>query len=731
MYHPIITRQQLKKAEELAAEQWYAVSGQSFTLRRHTPAEVRTAIDHFNSLITETGQLRRQLTLDERKWILNERTLCRWDFIYWLKNYHHILTWENQLILMTPNVAQSIIIDLYAEAELKGHAIAQLILKARQEGVTTLKQAVVAHRVQFFPNVISIVGSSRPDKSRKMVEKMELSWRNQPWYIRPRMTAYRAGEYIEFGALGSSVGIQHGSKIKSGMARGETPTVVHLSEVSEFLNPQEDIDSAILFAMHEAPNMFLALESTAHGMMNWWHKKWLYAKDHWNDPNEPSMFQPVFLPWYVASDIYPTPTWLLRNPIPDDWKPSAICERHALRAAEFVQNWELLNKYLGKGWTMPRSQQWYWEVTRNQYAKEDRLNRFYAELCSDDVEAFAQDSASVFDAETIMLYNEHKQMPIAVFGLDGPADEIRPELRPDKRLIDPSLKPIDIDKKYTLYPLLLSGYPSQTDPMNKFFIWEWPADEIEYGLGVDTSQGIGQDRSVIEVMRKANLLSTARQCAEFSSPHISSADLPPYVHSLARLFSRKLNGEPRQPLLVIEVNNGGDACQLAMRKMGWGRFHQWVRYDRKVIDLSKATSLGASTNVWSRDLVITWLVKAIKDYMIDVDSPWLVQELATLGRMPGVHKIEAFPGAHDDRVMALGWVFLSLHVTDSGNLKSVFGRGRIQQATSDKKAYATRPPSILEQPIHDTDVERWIAAKQNAIDMPWLTFDPLSHLHQL
>lgn len=716
MYDPEITQRQLAAVEQRLVQEWMNISGRrDFSLQRHSLDEVRTANSHFKSLLNDEGQLTRELTLDERRWVMNEDALCRWDFRYWMTHYHHIQHWDGaSVVLMEPNIPQSIILDLMSECERNQWAIAMLILKARQEGVTTEMQAAVLHRVQFHLNVFSVVGSSRPEKSRLMVDKSELSLANQPWFLKPAMTSYRAGELIEFGSMNSSISIQHGAKVKSGMARGSTPSVVHLSEVAEYLKPEEDIDSSMIFAMHESPNMFLVLESTAKGMKNWWHKKWLYSKEYWGNPQQPSLFQPVFLPWYIAHDIYPTESWLRKHPVPKDWQPSALALRHAERAKDYVRHTPLLRHYMGQDWTLPKHQLWYWEVVRTQYDKEGMLNKFYSELCADDIEAFQVNEVSVFDAETVMLYNEHRAEPVAIFGVDGPDDEIRPKLKPDVRQIDPNIPPIPIDNKYRLVPLRRSGYPVNINPEGKIFIWEMPKDDIDYGIGVDTSQGVGQDRSVIEVMRKATITNTARQCAEFASPWVSAADLFPFVHCVARLYTRRFEGDLRQPLLVIETNNGGDACQLAMRKAGWGRFHQWLRYDKKIIDASRATFLGASTNSWSRELVIGWLVKALKDYMLDIDSPWFVEEMGTLSSDER-QRIGALLGAHDDRIMALGWAFLSLHALDNGKLMSPLCRGRIQlQREADEVRFATRPKSSqIELPVADDTLDRLIVASRS------------------
>jgi hypothetical protein len=266
---------------------------------------------------------------------------------------------------------------------------------------------------------------------------------------------------------------------------------------------------------------------------------------------------------------------------------------------------------------------------------------------------------------------------------------------------------------YRLVPLRLDGYPIHFSPVGKILMWEMPADDVEYGLGIDTAQGIGLDRSVVEVIRKATTMTVARQVAEFASQWVNASDLFPYAHALAKLYSRRFQGEVKQPYIVVETNNGGDACQLALRKAGWGRMHQWIRYDKKVIDASKANFVGAVTTTWSRDLVVGHLVKALRDGLIDIDSPWFIREMQTLQKDETKMRIAAAANSHDDRFMALGWIYLAMHILEFGELKSAFGKGRIlrDDEVAEEKVMEQRPPAPEELPVADYTVDKLIAGQ--------------------
>jgi hypothetical protein len=1075
LYSTTATSIQLAAALPAARAQWQKLSGRSnFDYERLTPVAAQQLTASLNSIIDEKGQLKRTLSLEEQRLILNERTLCRWDARYYWSRYYKIEHWAGPsvgMVLFEPNIAQQIVLDTWAEREDSRLHISQMILKARQEGITTLCEAAVAHRVQFHPNTNAVVGSSRPDKSTKLIDKALTAWQFVPWFLRPRMTRYKAGELIDFGVMHSSINVQHGAKVQSGMARGETPSVAHLTETAEYVNPERDVEAALVKAMHQHPLMFLVLESTAAGMGGWWYNSWQDSKKYWGNAYAPASLQPIFLPYYVARDIYPTETWLRSNPIPADWSPSDRAKRHATKAEAYVRNTPLLARHLGSTWNMPREQVWFWEALRAEHERTKKLNIFYQEMCvargsrvstefgivpiqnagrsfqselggisrwvnngikpiveintkmgrklkvtpdhhilrpngwtearylekgstvvlsppafahgihvaewqwapmcsmsisidrtwakflgyfmgdgcwhsdrviiacdakdadvidnvcwvmheiigvepkrtvrggmvlvnssnvrwwemlwnlgmlrerwhpsdadpkrrksgykrkvcvpdciwrspkpvvreflsalfecdghaykaaaatrfftkyedfardvqllllgfginaivrkvlkttnagveypgyeiqlnskasdlfhetidfvgarkksgrrgshlgrnatkhemldtvlelvdagdsevydmtidgahrfgangimvhncSDDVECFQAGGSTVFDAELVMSYNSKtKDEPYAIYGVDGPGDEIRPELKPDYREINPNLKPLVIEAQrehtkstYRLIPLKMDGYPTQFNPTGKIIIWEAPSDGPDYGLGIDTVPvGVGQDRGVIEVLRKATLTKVPCQVAEFASEWVGAADMFPYAHCLAKLYSRKDDGgNLRQPYIVVETNNGGDGCQLPLRKAGWGRMHPWMRYDKKVIDASKASHVGVITTAWSRELVVGYLATALKDGIIDINSPWFIQEMQSLEAgftEGGRTRIAAVLGRHDDRFMALGWIYLALHVTEFGETRSAFGKGRIIDDGEKPRAVAIKPPAPEELPV--------------------------------
>ncbi len=532
----------------------------------------------------------------------------------------------------------------------------------------------IAHRAQFYSHVEAVVASSRPEKSEEMSNKMTLCWENMPWWLMPRQTSGRAGSLIEFGDLPSTVSIQHGAQL-TGIARGTTPNIVHLSELCEFLNPEELVDAALMRAFHHSPFGFFVMESTALGRGNWWHNTWLLSKEGW--PTRTADFRPIFLPWFVGSDIYPDDTWLRAHPVPPNWEPSPVSLAHRIRCQDYARANPLLRKYLGENWLLPDRQLWWWEVQRNIAIKKKALAQFYMECPADDLEAFQSTNISVFDAEQISVQREHTKPPLAVFGFVGNQDEFPVRTQPSLGEIDPDLPNINIRARLnmtqtpmecSLVPLKFPGY-SNFNEMGKLILWEMPEDGEEYGIGVDTSEGVGQDRSVMVIIRKGTYFRNDAVVGEFASPRLNSIDLFPFVFVTGCFFSTAGTGADddsliRRPKMIIECRWNGENTQLELQKRGWPYFHKWTRYHKTRYNIAAERSIGWYTNSWSRPMMMDYWIKSVRDGWIDIPSPYLVDENENLEMDEVGQSIKALHGSHDDRVMAAGITYFSLHIME-------------------------------------------------------------------
>lgn len=1026
-------------SQKITAEQVRKVSKQlGFQLEYHSTQKIDEQIKRLNEIMGDDGRLVRALRDDEKKFIINERWLSKLDFRYFLTRYCFILHFEGgQIIRFNPNIAQSLVLDVWAELEEQKVAIMIQQLKARQLGVTTLTEMAVQHRTQFYKHTNSLIASSDPDKSRKMAGMIDRCYENEPWWLRPELTSYRAGELMEYGGLDSGISIQHGAQF-TGLGRGSTPNVAHLcvsphtlihtgngflrpmsevlegdsvithtgksakvlrkivsqrkdemtsdiwlwgcfaplsttrdheiltsdgwkearnikkgdwlrhpvreikntlsqfciehrtsgrprhlktkeqslplnramghfcglflaegsiqfnascrkgtdrasiiitcdkdetdsfseriknalgenqhigvrrrnsrtvqlaihvaalsrwmcsqfghkdekrvpdwsweagrdfclgilegylegdghhvpdsneiyassvrvqlpvqmrdlaaslgfgwsaiqfkssgiyykrncreqwtliicgetgarlrestgyrskpfpgeshwrwsedqryveievqtvadgfsssfydlevahtdhtfttlqcavknSEVAEYIDPEELIDASLLNAMHPSARMFLILESTAKGRKNYWHRMWMDSKAKYERGT--SSFYPMFLPWFVGKDIWPTEGWIRKHPIPAEYEPATLTYHHSERAKNYVRSNDLLRKFLGENWEMPVEQMWWWELTRDEYKSKDMLNKFYEEMPADDLEAFQSTNRSAFDADTLSVYREGCKPPLGVFGFRGRPDEIPLRMQPESRDIDFNLPNINIKSRWNpsqstsecqLVPLKIREWPLH-DPMGKLLIWEMPEDEEEYGVGIDTGDGVGLDRTTIEVIRKATMERSFGQAAEFHSPYIGASEFWPLSLAVSTLYSTYRKGQVRQARVCIDCLRNGESIQFEMKKLGYWNFHPWLRYDHKRVRTKDATRQGFFSNSWARAMMMDYIIRALKDGFIDIYSPYFVDEMGELERDEGRQSLKAVYGGHDDLFVAMGQIYFSLIILD-------------------------------------------------------------------
>lgn len=645
-----------------------AIFKPGFHLQEHSVAQIEQANSHLEMIIGK-----RPLNTEEIRWIRNERAMCSISFSYWATRYAFIIDWGGQLSRFKPNLPQQVILDELSTMEGREIAMIVQILKARQEGVTTLSELIMLWISIFHPYSNTLVASSRPDKSKLMVEKMEFCYAKQPKWLVPPVESYNAGELIGFDSIHSTVNIRHGAMM-SGMGRGATTFSFHLSEVTEFQNPHEAIDGALLKSIHDTPWIVGILESTGMGRYGWYYDNWKNNVEFW--PQGMGKMCPIFLPYYILRDIYPTDSWLRAHPVPKEWDVPDFVRSHAARATAYVQSGQnqIVTRVLGSTWELPVEQQWFWYVSHEQAVRDKKLNLFYQELCADDSEAFQNPNSTIFSSEITDQFRNSARMPYGVYGIKASQAEIPIQFQAHDPDIDPSRPPIDIRADwmpngqrhdYRLVPLLHRG-AAPFSPTGKIIMYEPPHSGEFYAVGTDTGYGLGADSSVIQIVRKGSAERNDEQVLEFASPQLNSYTLWPFNLALGTLYSTNYNGKRRQARQVIEGAANGENVHNELKKRGWREFHNWVRYDKKKILEFKANRELWYTTSWSRPLMFDMLLDALNNGWLDINSPWFIEEMENLEVIvEGRQKIAAAVGAHDDRIMALGIALFSLHALET------------------------------------------------------------------
>jgi len=610
-----------------------------------------------------------------------------------------IVNWQKVPQKFVPNVAQQVMGQMWGEFEDEGRAIWMQVLKARRLGISTKTELALLHRFQFHAHTNAVIASADPEKTVLMANMLGYAYEQQPWWLMPPPTKIHKGLPAEFGEINSGLSLQAGNQF-NGVARGSTPNVVHLSELCEWQHAEILIDSALMRAIVDTDMTFGILESTALGRGNWWHNTWKQTKADWDRGR--ARMRPVFFPWFMGTDLYPSEADLRARPVPGDWVPSDRTIKHAERAREYVIGNPFLLKYLAKGdktWQLPRTQMHFHEMEYETAHEKGTLNLFLSEMPADDIEAFQSSNISVIDQEILLNYRSRTRAPLAAYTIVGegiPQSLVAPrsqwDLTQQAITIKTNALLPHLSNKYQFIPLRVDDYFGAFDPMLKLLIWDWPEDEEIYGIGVDTSDGIGQDRAVIEAVRKSSPARCDAQVAELASPYIKAFQLWPLTLAIATFYStyQAKIGRRAQARVAIEIKGNGETVQYELQKRGWTNFHPWKRYDnKKMTPDGAANKLGVYTNVWFRSQMMDLVLSLIDEEAFDAPSRFLVEEFEALERDVDQQKAKAAYGEHDDRIMAIGFPLFSLHVGDSP--RQQFQRRKIEYVGPDDQPIIVHP----------------------------------------
>ena len=666
-------------------------------LHRHSRQEINEWNLRLEEIRGKNGTFTRSLHPEEEEWVTNERMLCKIDHRYVLSSYAYIKNRTNDIVPFEANIAQGIALDVLAEMEEKGVELILQFLKARRLGVSTLFQLLIWARMMFTRNINAVIGASSPSDSEKLSSMFLLATQYTPYWLRPLCTYFgdSVGRYKQSGQAGywelafstderaavNRLDLVHGNQ-EQDIGRSFNPSCAHISECAKLINADRSIDGGLMRAMIPSPKNLACFEGTGEGDVGWWPDKYIWNKKNYGKPGSGARMRPTFLPWFVGRDIYPTETDLITQgwyQIKDGWEPNEKTKAHAAAAERYAHANELLRKHLGPNWTMPIEQQFFFETSIKEYRENNRLHVWNQEMASDDRAALTSNFKSVYDPDLRMRYRDATIPPIeipggyAVFGLKGKcgADDIVPKrFQPiGQNHRSASMKvTADWTKKYApfefeLYPLRFNGY-DEFDETGKILIWEWPKHGEVYAFATDNGDGKGEDRSVIQIIRKGGAERCDAQVAEFASDEISGVDLWPWALALGTLYSVKRDGRIQQPTCIPETNReGGQRLITDLELRGWKNFYE-ERVRNSTSRGVQSTRKGWHTSPQNRDDLILYGSSAIENEVIELNSPELVSEMDTFIRHPDGKK-GAAKGRHDDRLMALFLAFHALYASEA------------------------------------------------------------------
>lgn len=409
MYSPRI----IDARERALIDRFGAAIGAS-SLRRRSREECWRLRDQLATAIDADGEKARDLTAEEAHFILHEQLLATIDYRYWSERWAVVAKETQDAEPLTPRwKSQDLFLARIARIEEERYqthpdGILVNVLKARQLGISTETEAMLAHRLTTSKSVRGLVAGDVPEQSSYLLGMAELIVENLPWFLKPRAVApTNKGSILSFQveqatsslrvAAGKSQrgGLQDQGGTKGNIGRGKTFGLVHISEVSTWERP-EQLRDGLLPGVPRRPRTLCVFESTAKGRHDFWHEQWL-ATD-----KGITRFHNVFIPWYIEPEKY----WL---PVKDGWEPLPTTKEHAAQVERDSPKW-----LLGQTIRLTAEQLYWYELNRQQFDEDGRLYQFFEEYPATPEESFQHAGRSVFNAKTLERLKAQQQTPLMI-----------------------------------------------------------------------------------------------------------------------------------------------------------------------------------------------------------------------------------------------------------------------------------------------------------------------------
>ena len=575
------------------------------------------------------------------------RLRIRYDFCFWaaLLVYIHPKGGGDDVHFIL-NYPQRKLITYYEERRLAGMPIRLILLKARQWGGSTATQMYFAwlqlvHKHGLNSLIISHVLSSSYtilDMFDNMLDKYPVE------YLYKVGDSYADNEkkWIGVGNSGSIHEIpQRSCKVKVGTAekpdndRSGDYNLVHLSEVGLWKKTEgkspEDLVQGATSGIPLKPYTMIVIESTAKGVGNYFHREYVAASEG------KSQFSSLFIPWYEI-EMYELPF-----KSDDERADFAINLWKNRKNRNVASDREEPGIYLWWLWEKGASlEQIHWYIEeRKKYTDHARMASEYP---SDDIEAFANSGQCVFDRYQVEKFRKACRAPKYIGDVYGMADEGEDAL---------------------------SGLKFREDSQGLLWIWEKPDvdpedDEVitdRYLTVVDIGgRSDKADWSVVVVFDRLFMM-------EGDKPVVVAQWYGHIDIDLLAWKAAQIAAYYDDSLLVIESNTlethdktrfvDGDQSQFILNQIKDVYPNLNARkQSEEAVQENQPVNYGFHTNVKTKPMVISTLVKAIRDHNYVERDQRCLDEYLVYERKPN-GAFGAIEGKHDDLLMTRA---IGLHV---------------------------------------------------------------------
>ncbi len=589
--------------------------------------------------------LREEVTKENRLKVVEMfvRIRCKHDFCFWCATYVIIKCKGKGNVLFRLRWPQRRLVEAFEQKRLQGLPIRIIMLKARQWGGSTVTQIYMAwlqlmHRKGLNSLIIAQVARTAAD-IKDMFNRLLQNYPTQLMHPvgEPYDDNEKKMENVDPSGTIKRIPqrnckISIGSAEKPDAVRGSDYSLVHCSEVglwtkTEGKSPEDIVRSACSGILLE-PYTMIVYESTANGVGNFFHTEYAAAKD----PNVPSQFDAFFVAWYEI-EMYQKKVDNLQ-----EWAELLYRNRNQETAHS---NREQPGKYLWWLWQQGATLEniaWYVE----ERSKFNDHGGMASEYPSDDVEAFVNSGANVFDRYQV--------------------EELRPACRPPKFIGE-------VYADHDEGEEALDNIRFKLDETGNLYVWAKPeVDEVEtvtdrYLVVVDIGGRSNKaDWSVICVFDRINLIDGGRPAVV--AQWYGHIDMDLLAWKAAQIATWYDNA-----LLVIESNTletkdrermvDGDQSLFILNQIKDVYDNLYARKQSEAdIREGLPRKYGFHTNVATKPVVISTLIKAVREHLYTERDERCLDELLAYERKPN-GAYGAILGKHDDLLMTRA---IGLHI---------------------------------------------------------------------
>lgn len=451
-----------------------------------------------------------------------------------------------------------------------------IILKSRQLGLSSVTVALSIRACIVQDNTTCFLVSHNQSSTNTIFDKLKQQFNSLPDFIKPELVTNNRQE-LKFVNGSKITCLTAGNKE---IGRGDTLNgVIHLSEYAYWKNPEKQLN-ALSQAVSDTGKIII--ESTACGF-NKFSDVYYQAKNHENS------YKSFFFNWIDGKELFKNQY----QQAMEEYKARNSCELlYEDLDADEIQLYDIGASLEQLAW-------------RRKKISTDGKDAFNVEYPATDSDCFLTSGTQLFDSKRI----------------DGCIQTI----------IKDKITYLAKDKIVGL-PLILQNLYGKS-----LQIWGIPKSGEKYYIGVDCSEGIGQDYSTAIVLNK-----DGEQVAQLKNNQIKPYQMADVIDALGRYYNKAL--------LTIEKASGGhsviERLRYDKRYMNMTKYKTYDEFNRAI------WKVGFDTNNKTKSIIVNdgreWFEKGLLQIrsreLLDEMKVFVVTDKGGMG---------AISGSHDDLVMGL------------------------------------------------------------------------------